>query len=80
MGRPLAALICGLLLIVGSVASWFRGVESRVEDLSDLGLSPQTVTWYSGPWLTAAAVLAAAGGVLLVWCVRDFASRRHRQR
>jgi len=75
MARSLAALVLGALFIVAAVASWHRGVETSIQDLSDLGLGATEMTSYSGPWLTLAAICAAAGALLLIRAVFGFTRR-----
>ncbi|MCW4354958.1 hypothetical protein ONR57_16765 [Hoyosella sp. YIM 151337] len=77
MARASMGFCLAVLLFGAAAVSWFRGVDTRVEDFSDLGLGAQEITWYSGPWLTLAALCTAAGSLALIWGVRRVSGRSH---
>ena len=54
------------LCIVGAVVCWLAGTTSTTFGPVDEGVAPFVSTTYSGAWLTVAAALVAAAGLLVI--------------
>ena len=68
------ATIGVILAVLATVAAWLllrHGI--RTDDFPPFleGVQSTPITGYSGPWLTAAAAVALAAGLLLVFACRD---------